>query len=70
MMQKDFTNNTTDFKFLTYFNSAYTGQTITPSATSGISGTLGSDRVLLEPDLWIEINNAGVVYYLPCYTNP
>jgi len=70
MTQKDFGNNTTDFKFLTYFNSSYTGQVVVPSATNGISGALGSDKVLLEPDLWIEINNAGVVYYLPCYTNP
>jgi hypothetical protein len=70
MTQKDFANNTTNFKFLTYFNSSFTGAMVTPSVTNGISGALLSDKVLLEPDLWIEINNAGVVYYLPCYTNP
>ena len=70
MTQKDFADNTTDFKFLTYFNSSFTGQPITPSTTDGISGALGSDKVLLEPDLWIEINNEGTVYFLPCYTNP
>lgn len=70
MTQKDFANNTTDFKFLTYFNSSFTGQPITPSASNGISGALGNDVVLLEPDLWIQINNGGTAYYLPCYTNP
>ena len=70
MTQKDFAGNTTDFKFLTYFNSSFTGAMVTPSVTNGISGALLSDKVLLEPDLWIQINNAGVVYYLPCYTNP
>jgi hypothetical protein len=70
MTQKDYANNTTNFKFLTYFNSSFTGQPITPSASNGISGALGNDVVLLEPDLWIQINNEGTAYFLPCYTNP